>query len=163
MGGIEDITDEAWSADLDLKVRGPARFLRVTLPYLRSAPAPAIVNVLAIAAKAALENSMPSSASRAAGLAMTKALSRDLGPSGVRVNAILIGLVESGQWRRKAEEAGEPEAEYLTKLAAGMRIPMGRAGRADEFADLAAYLLSPRSSYVTGSAVNLDGGLSPAL
>jgi NAD(P)-dependent dehydrogenase (short-subunit alcohol dehydrogenase family) len=117
--------------------------------------------VLAVAAKAPGAGSLPTSASRAAGLALTKAMANELGPAGVRVNAVLIGLVESGQWRRRAEAQGRTAGEVYAGLVAGNDIPLGRVGRAEEFADLAAYLLSDRASYVTGAGVNLDGGLSP--
>jgi NAD(P)-dependent dehydrogenase (short-subunit alcohol dehydrogenase family) len=160
---VADLTDEDWTADLDLKLVAAARAVRLALPHLRASGAASIVNTLAIAARTPMANSMPSAASRAAGMAMTKALSRELGPDGIRVNAVLIGLVESGQWRRRAEAAGRPAAEFGADLAKGMQVPLGRIGRADEFADLATYLLSPRSSYVTGTAINLDGGASPAL
>jgi NAD(P)-dependent dehydrogenase (short-subunit alcohol dehydrogenase family) len=77
------------------------------------------------------------------------------------VNAILIGLIESGQWVRRAEDAHLSIDEYYAAMAKGRQIPLGRIGRADEFADLATYLLSPRASYITGVGINLDGGLSP--
>jgi NAD(P)-dependent dehydrogenase (short-subunit alcohol dehydrogenase family) len=79
----------------------------------------------------------------------------------VRVNAILIGLIESGQWVRRAEDAHLSIDEYYAAMAKGRQIPLGRIGRADEFADLATFLLSPRASYITGAGVSLDGGLSP--
>ncbi|GAB3252068.1 SDR family oxidoreductase [Kineosporia babensis] len=160
-GSIEQVSDESWQADLDLKVVAASRLIRLALPHLRASGGGAIVNVLAIAAKAAGANSMPSAASRAAGLALTKALSKELGPDRVRVNAVLIGLVESGQWRRKADDRGIPVEDLYAADSKG--IPLGRFGRGEEFGDLAAYLLSPRSSYVTGSAINLDGGLSAAI
>jgi NAD(P)-dependent dehydrogenase (short-subunit alcohol dehydrogenase family) len=117
--------------------------------------------VLAIAGKAPGASSAPTSISRAAGLAFTKALSRDVASSGIRANAILIGLVESGQWARLSEAAGTPLEDLYASLAMGAQIPLGRVGRAAEFADLATFLLSPRSSYITGVGINLDGGLSP--
>jgi len=119
--------------------------------------------VLNIGSKAPGAGSLPTAASRAAGLALTKAASRDLGGQGIRVNAILIGLVESGQWRRRAAAVGRSEDEFYRTLGQRGDIPLGRVGRAEEFADLAAYLLSDRASYVTGSAINLDGGSSPVL
>ena len=94
---------------------------------------------------------------------MSKALSKEAGPDGIRVNAILIGLVESGQWGRRAAQSGRDVEDLYTAMARDTAIPLGRVGRADEFADLAAYLLSPRASYVSGAAVTLDGGLSDAL
>ena len=76
---------------------------------------------------------------------------------------MLIGLVASGQWQRRAGAAGQSEEELYRQLAENTDIPLGRIGRSEKFADLAAYLLSDRASYVTGSAVNLDGGTSPVL
>jgi NAD(P)-dependent dehydrogenase (short-subunit alcohol dehydrogenase family) len=90
-------------------------------------------------------------------------MSHEVGPHGVRVNAILIGLIESGQWVRKAAEAGVTVEEFMTTMAKDSKIPLGRMGRADEFADLASFLLSPRASYLTGVGINLDGGLSPVI
>jgi NAD(P)-dependent dehydrogenase (short-subunit alcohol dehydrogenase family) len=160
-GGIEATPDEEWQADYDLKVLAAVRLIRLTLPHLRASGRASVVNVLNIGSKAPGPNSLPTSASRAAGLAITKSLSKELAPSGVRVNALLIGLVESGQWRRRAESSGQPLDSVYESMRAG--IPLGRVGRSEEFADVAAFLLSPRSSYVTGSAINIDGGASPVL
>jgi NAD(P)-dependent dehydrogenase (short-subunit alcohol dehydrogenase family) len=90
-------------------------------------------------------------------------MSNEVAPQGVRVNAILIGLIESGQWVRKAIDAGVTVEEFMTNMAKDSRIPMGRMGRAEEFADLASFLLSPRASYITGVGISIDGGLSPVI
>lgn len=162
-GRIDQVSDEDFIADLDLKVLAAVRCTRLAAPHLVAAGGGAIVNVLNVGAKAAGAASLPTSASRAAGLAITKAASKDLGGYGIRVNAVLIGLVASGQWRRRANAAGQSEDELYSQMAQHASIPLGRVGRPEEFADLAAYLLSDRSSYVTGSAINLDGGTSPVL
>jgi NAD(P)-dependent dehydrogenase (short-subunit alcohol dehydrogenase family) len=116
---------------------------------------------LAISGKAPDALSTPTSVSRAAGLALTKALSRELGPEGIRVNAVLIGVIESGQLERYATEAGITPEVYYERMVTTSRIPAGRVGRPEEFASLASFLLSPRASYITGTAINLDGGLCP--
>ena len=162
-GRVDQVSDEDWVDDLNLKVLGAIRCTRLAVPHLVAAGGGAIVNVLAVAGKAPGAASLPTAASRAAGLAITKAASKDLGGHGIRVNAVLIGLVESGQWRRRAQAAGQSEDELYRRLAQHADIPLGRVGRSEEFADLVAYLLSDRSSYVTGSAINLDGGSSPVL
>jgi NAD(P)-dependent dehydrogenase (short-subunit alcohol dehydrogenase family) len=162
LGPLEANDDAVWDGDLQLKLMGAVRLTRCALPYLRESKGAALFT-LAMAAKAPGATSEPSSVSRAAGMALMKALSKELGPDGIRVNAILIGLIESGQWVRTAAASGTALPEFYERLAANAAVPLGRVGRAEEFADLASYLLSARASYLTGTAINLDGGLSPAV
>jgi len=161
-GPIESIDDARWDSDIQLKLMAAVRLTRLVLPRLREAQG-SILFTLAIAAKAAGGSSEPSSVTRAAGMALMKALSKELAPDGVRSNAVLIGLIESGQWVRAAESAGQPVEQFYERFAKDAAIPLGRFGRAEEFADLGCFLLSPRASYVTGVAVNIDGGLSPVV
>jgi NAD(P)-dependent dehydrogenase (short-subunit alcohol dehydrogenase family) len=158
-GPFESHSDDAWVADLELKVMAAVRLIRLTLPHLRGSSMASIVNVLNTGARAPWGRSLPTTASRAAGLAITKALATELGPEGIRVNAVLIGTVQSGQMRRAAARGGQSLDEFYA--AAGKGIPLRRVGRADEFGDLGAFLLSRRSSFITGVAINLDGGHSP--
>jgi NAD(P)-dependent dehydrogenase (short-subunit alcohol dehydrogenase family) len=159
-GPLESNDDAIWDADLQLKLMGAVRLTRMSLPYLRESRGSALFT-LAMAAKAPGAASEPSSVTRAAGMALMKALSKELGPDGIRVNAILIGLIESGQWERAAAAAGLEVPTFLERLAVDSAIPLGRVGRSAEFGDLACFLLSARASYLTGTAINLDGGLSP--
>ena len=159
---IATSSDEQWRRDYELKVIAALHVARAVLPALETTQG-AIVNVLAILARAPGAGTTPTSASRLAGLAFTKSLASEVGPRGIRANAILIGLIESGQWVRRAEAAGISEEEFYRTTAENAHIPLGRVGRAEEFADLASYLLSPRASYVTGVGIALDGGLSPVI
>ncbi len=161
-GPLESIEDATWDGDFQLKLMAAVRLTRLALPRLRSAKG-SVLFTLAMAAKAPGPASEPSSVTRAAGMALMKSLSKELAPDGVRVNAVLIGLIESGQWVRAAAASGVALGEFYERFAKDAGIPLGRFGHAQEFADLGCFLLSARASYVTGTATNLDGGLSPAV
>jgi NAD(P)-dependent dehydrogenase (short-subunit alcohol dehydrogenase family) len=119
-----------------------------------------IINVLAVGAKAPGKNSLPSTLSRAASMTMTKAMSAEFAADGVLVNALMTGLVESDQWVRRYPNPADLAA---WKAQAGKAIPIGRVGEAQEFANVALFLASDAASYVTGVAVNVDGGISPVV
>jgi NAD(P)-dependent dehydrogenase (short-subunit alcohol dehydrogenase family) len=160
-GRLESVPDEKWAYDLDLKLMAAVRLIRLVLPHMRAAGGGSIVNILNTSSKAPGATSLPTAASRAGGLAITKALSKDVGSDNIRVNAVLIGAIKSGQGRRRAEAAGVSEETIYAEQAKS--IPLGRVGTGDDFADLVSYLLSKRAGFVTGSAINLDGGASPVL
>jgi NAD(P)-dependent dehydrogenase (short-subunit alcohol dehydrogenase family) len=161
-GPFAAATDAVWQEDLDLKLFGAIRTCRRALPHLRRAGGGAIVNLLNIGAKQPGAASVPTSVSRAAGLALTKALSKELAADNIRVNAVLIGLVKSGQHERSWQRRGGGES--LDGFYAGMvrarGVPLGRVAEAAEAGDLIAYLASPRASYISGAAINFDGGAS---
>ena len=158
-----DVSDAEWQADIDIKLMAAVRMTRLCLPTLRETRG-AIVNVVAIGGKAPGARSVPSTVTRAAGLALTKALSKEFAPNGVRVNAVCIGTVRSGQhdpeWEHEFPHLTRDE--FYADVARKRAIPLGRVGEADEAADLIAYLLSERAAFISGTAVNLDGGASPA-
>jgi NAD(P)-dependent dehydrogenase (short-subunit alcohol dehydrogenase family) len=159
---IAGSSDDAWREDYELKVLSALHVSRRVLDALEVTQG-AILNVLAVAARTPGANSTPTAASRAAGLALTKAMASEVGPRGIRVNAILIGLIQSGQWVRRAEDARVDLAEFYDNLARSSKIPLGRVGKTEEFADVAAFLLSARASYLTGVGISIDGGLSPVI
>jgi NAD(P)-dependent dehydrogenase (short-subunit alcohol dehydrogenase family) len=159
---LADSTDADWQDDFDLKILSTVRAIRYATPHLEKSNG-AIINTLSNSARAPGAGSTPTSATRAAGLTLTKTLANELGPKGIRVNALLVGFVASGQWARRAEAEGIPEQDYYIKAAEKLPIPLGRYGRSEEFADIATYLLSPRASYITGVGISVDGGLSPVI
>ena len=150
-----EVDDAAWQSDLDLKLFAAIRMSRLVLPAMRERGWGRILNTLAIQAKAPPPKTSPTSISRAAGLALTKVLAAEFAEHGITVNAMPEGLIESDQ----INEVMETEAGALER--ARRRIPAGRLGKAEEFADLACFLASDRAAYLNGVAVNVDGGLSP--
>jgi NAD(P)-dependent dehydrogenase (short-subunit alcohol dehydrogenase family) len=157
---FDAVDDAAWQADLDLKLFAAIRLIRLAVPAMRRAGGGAIVNVLNTGAREPAARSLPTAASRAAGLAVTKALSRELAADRIRVNGVLIGLVKSGQWERRWTARAGTLDEYYAKLARDRAIPLGRFGESAELGSLVAFLVSDASAYITGVAVNFDGGLS---
>src|SRR5262252_6584826 len=162
---FETVTDDDWQGDLDLKLFAAIRLCRLALPGMKQRKWGRIVNVLNIGSKAPAADSTPTSVSRAAGLALTKALSKENASHNVLVNAMLVGLIESDQWARRhktAAGAGKSYEEFLAGMAKG-RIPIGRMGKAEEFARMACFLCSDAGSFITGVAINVDGGASPVV
>lgn len=159
--GLEALGDDAWMADIELKVMGAVRFCRGVVPSMRERGGGAIVNATIGGGKAAPARALPTSVTRAAGINLTKSLANELAADNIRVNTICIGLIKSEQWVRRAEGQGvDVESVYE---AMGKRVPLGRVGEAEEYADLIAFLVSERGAYITGTAINLDGGLCPVV
>ncbi|MYA06710.1 MAG: SDR family oxidoreductase [Holophagales bacterium] len=159
--GLEALGDDAWMADIELKVMGAVRFCRGVVPSMRERGGGAIVNATIGGGKAAPARALPTSVTRAAGINLTKSLANELAADNIRVNTICIGLIKSEQWVRRAEGQGvDVESIYE---AMGKRVPLGRVGEAEEYADLIAFLVSERGAYITGTAINLDGGLCPVV
>lgn len=156
------VSDEDWQGDLDLKLFAAIRCSRRAVPHMQRQGGGAIVNVTAIGGKTPGPSSMPSSVSRAAGIALTKAMSKDLGKHGIRVNAVCIGQIRSDQiekmWKAQRPELTWEEFARLPEH----NIPLGRIGDTDEAARVIAFLASDAASYVTGVALNIDGGLAAA-
>ena len=154
-GAFESVTDEAWLADIELKVMGAVRMCRFSLPHLRNAGGGSIVNATIGGAKAPAAKALPTTVTRAAGINLTKSLANEYAADNIRVNTICIGLIKSAQWERRAGE--QSMDDFYANMAE--RIPLKRVGEAEEYADLVAYLCSRSGSYITGTSINLDGGL----
>jgi len=160
-GKFEDITDEMWMDDLQLKLFAAIRLSRLAIGPMKAAKWGRIINVLNTAAKAAPAQGAPTAVSRAAGMSLTKVLAGDGAPHNVLVNALLVGRIESDQWVTRAAAAGKSINDYYQEMGAG--LPMGRVGTAQEFANMACLLASDQGGYVTGTAINIDGGLCPVV
>ncbi len=127
-----------------------------------------IINVTNLAGRTPGPSSMPTSISRATGIAITKGLSKDLAPDNILVNTVCIGIVKSGQHTRRYDRLKEnnPDLtldEFYAQTAVARGVPLGRIAETEEAGDVIAFLASERASYLTGIAINIDGGTSPVV
>jgi len=154
--------DEAWRAELDLKFFSVIRPIRAFLPQIGQSDAGSIVCVNSLLARQPEPHMVATSAARAGALNLVRSLATELAPR-VRVNAVLIGLVESGQWRRRyttKAAPGESWEAWTSTLAAQKGIPMCRLGKPEEAAHAIIFLASPLASYTTGTFIDVSGGHS---
>jgi NAD(P)-dependent dehydrogenase (short-subunit alcohol dehydrogenase family) len=163
--GFEYVSDDDWELDFELKVWGAVRLIRASIPEMRKVGGGRIINVTNLGGRTPGVNSMPTSISRAAGIAITKGLSKDLAKDNILVSTVCIGLIKSGQHQKRydARIQNEPDLNidaFYDQLAVGRSVPLGRVGEPEEAGDVIAFLASERASYLTGIAVNLDGGAS---
>jgi NAD(P)-dependent dehydrogenase (short-subunit alcohol dehydrogenase family) len=158
-----DTTDDAWRDELELKYFSIIRPTRAFLPLLRDAAAPTITCVNSLLALQPEPHMVATSSARAGVLSLVKSLANELAPQRIRVNSILIGIVESGQWRRRHEaqaQPGESWEAWTGELARKKNIPLNRFGRPDEAAWALFYLATHLSSYTTGSHIDVSGGFA---
>jgi NAD(P)-dependent dehydrogenase (short-subunit alcohol dehydrogenase family) len=160
-GKFLEVDDAKWHEDIELKVFGAIRCSRLAIPHMKKQGGGRIINITISSAKQPGAQSMPTSVSRAAGLAITKALSKEFAADNILVNTVCIGKIKSGQHERRYTKDGISAEQYYSDTAKD--IPMKRVGEAEEVANVITFLASDAASYVTGSSLNLDGGISGVL
>jgi 3-oxoacyl-[acyl-carrier protein] reductase len=162
-GPFLEVSDALWQNDLDLKLFAAIRLGRLVWPGMQARRWGRIINVLNTGAKAPPAEGAPTAVSRAAGMALTKVQANEGAKHNILVNAMLVGLIDSDQHRRRhaASKTNESYEEWLAKLGAG--LPMGRYGKPEEFAAMALFLCSEGGGYIAGTAINVDGGRSPVV
>ncbi|MFC9122291.1 SDR family oxidoreductase [Streptomyces sp. NPDC057067] len=165
MKGLDDSTAEDWRDELELKFAGVLHPLQAARPHLAASGAASVVNINAVLAKQPETRLITTSAARAGILNLSKSLSVELATDGIRVNSVCLGLVDTGQWTRRhaAADSGLSYEEWQTELAEDRGIALGRLGRAEEVAYAVVALLSPRASYITGTAVDVCGGVGRSI
>ena len=156
---FEDVTDKNWEDDINLKLMSTIRMCRLAIPYMKSNNGGVIINATIGGGKAPNAGSLPTTVTRAAGINLTKSLANQYAKDQIRVNTICIGLIKSAQWERRAG-SGSIE-DFYNELS--KKVPMGMVGEEIDYANLVAFLSSQRSSYITGTSINLDGGLCPVV
>ncbi len=159
-GRFETLTDEAWQGDIDVKLFSQIRCSRAALPHLRASGAARIVNINAIYARYPDPAFFATTVNRAACLNFSKALAIELGPEDILVNSVNIGFVVTAQWEniRQGRSPEMSQETFFTAMASA-EVPLGRFGDVDEVSGLVAFLASDRASYLTGTSIDVAGGM----
>jgi 3-oxoacyl-[acyl-carrier protein] reductase len=160
---FEQAADEVWQEDIEVKLYGAIRCTQLAIPHMRKQGGGRIINMTTIAGKQPTAQSVPASVTRAAGINLTKALANEYAADNILVNTICLGHLKSAQWTRRwqAHFSHMTLDEFYAKQ--GESIPLQRLGEAEDVADLVCFLASERARYITGTAINIDGGLSGAV
>jgi 3-oxoacyl-[acyl-carrier protein] reductase len=159
-GTFATLTDEDWQGDLDVKLFSQIRCSRAALPHLRRSEAPRIINVNAVYARYPDPKFFATTVNRAACLNLNKALAIELGPEGILVNSVNIGFVVTPQWDNiRSKRAPELSAEKFFASLAEAEVPLGRFGTVEEVSGIITFLASDRAGYLTGTSIDVAGGM----
>lgn len=146
---FQDITDEDWQRMLDVNLMGAVRTIRAALPDLLHHKRGSIVTISSIWGQMGASCESHYAASKAALIGLTKSLAQELGPSGIRVNCVAPGVIDTDMNAMHSRET-------MRELAS--QTPLGRIGTADEVAQSVLYLCSERASFITGEVLGVTGG-----
>lgn len=146
---FQDITDEDWHRMLDINLLGAVRTIRVLLPDLLHRKSGSIVTVSSMWGQTGASCESHYAASKAALIGLTKSLAQELGPSGIRVNCVAPGVIDT---EMNAMHSGETMQELAGQT------PLGRIGTAAEVANSVLYLCSDHASFITGQVLGVTGG-----
>lgn len=158
-GPVADLALADWNLSWAVNVTGTLLCIRAALPHLRATGGGSIVNQSSVAALVGIPGLAAYSAAKGAVVALTRSLAAELAPEQIRVNAICAGTVDTPMIRPLLAARGQGDLELGAKLTAE-RYPIGRIGTADEIARAALFLASDESSFVTGSVITADGGMT---
>ena len=165
-GTFDTLGDEQWQSAFELNLLSAVRLVRLVLPHMRQRGSGRIINIVSTSVKEPIEGLLLSNATRMAVVGLAKTLSLELAPDNITVNNVCPGRfltdrLRQGHMIKEKIARGMSEAEALRSVA--QDIPMGRIGKPEELAALVAFLASEQAGYITGTTIQVDGGLVRAM
>lgn len=163
VSNFANTVDEQWITEVQLKYFSVLNPIKAALPFLKQSASGSITNINSLLALKPEPHMIATSAARAGLLNLTKSLAKEFAAQGIRVNSVLLGMVESGQWRRRFEQRSDQSKtwdQWIQGIANERGIPLGRLGLPQEAARALVFLASPLASYTTGSVLDVSGGFS---
>ena len=164
-GSFNELSTKQWKEAIDLSFMSHLNLIKNSLPFLLQSQSPSVLSVTSFTIKNPLNNLILSNTVRAATAALIKSLSLELGKQGIRFNSILPGSTRTervDELLSKRSYLNETSIEDEVDLIS-RSIPLGRMGSPQEFSKVAAFLVSPTSSYINGVMLNVDGGITKGL
>ncbi len=160
-GSIDSLDESAWQKGIDLCLMSHVRLIKAALPHLRNSDAASVLTMTSYSVKQPIPNLLISNSVRAATAGLTKSLALELGKEGIRLNSILPGWTETERVEELMKARAEknqtsPEEERRKQVE---QTALRRMGHPEEFANAAVFLVSPAASFITGTLLNVDGGI----
>ena len=160
-GEFMKFTDEDWSTAFNLSFMSTMRMTREAVAHMRKVGGGRVINITSYSVKEPIAGLVLSNAIRSSVVGMAKTLSRELGRDNILINNVCPGRIDTERAQKlnkaRAERLKRPVEEINREMAA--EVPLGRYGTAEEAADLIVFLASERASYITGTTIQVDGGL----
>ena len=157
VGSVEETSEAEWDRLMDVDLKGVFLVSRAALPELRKSGRGAIVNIGSVLGLVGMKKRAAYAAAKGGVTMLTKAMALDHAQEGIRVNCICPAIVETDLVQMILSQAPDREAAVRLRTA---QIPLGRMGKPEDVAAMAVFLASEESSWLTGAAIALDGGLT---
>jgi 3-oxoacyl-[acyl-carrier protein] reductase len=160
-GRFVDLKIDQWDDAIQLTLMSTVRLCQAALPHMRRQSSGSIVNMTSFTVKQPEQNLILSNSLRLAVIGLTKTLANELGPEGIRVNAIAPGWIQTERVDELLRDRASRQNVPVQQIREGItrQIPLGRMGNPDELAKAVVFLASPAASYINGVTLQVDGGI----